>query len=379
MKKLLSMCMLAALSCGVGNAQSMRQVELKSDNNLNYFYYGYNTENKVDSIYQEITGEGYSSYRLFTYDENGNNVMQQRYQMSKDMDTYLYTDYVNYTYDEKNRIISRKNYNLDMWGGTNNYVLGGVYVYEYDADNKLTKRNLYWDEELTRLYESIVYEYDADGRLFSDTRSTEQFGMWVEDFKEVFEYNNDGKISKITFYSLDYGTGNLMENNYRTYTYDDNGNLIEKSDFLMDNAVNEKHEYTHNSSIESANTIFPINIDDDKTLYSLSENVIAEDKIYMRDVKTGELVYIDTEMWVYEENNNTGIETVNINNSLSLMSMNADMVELGNVANGENVRIYNTAGNMVNNASYNNGVNISNLPSGIYMVVTKDSCIKIRK
>ena len=379
MKKFLSMCILATLGCGMANAQTMRQVELVSDNNLNYIYYGYNNDNRVDSIYQEITGEGYSAYRLFIYDENGNNTTQKRYQMSKDMNEYLYTDYVNYTYDENNNIITRKNYNLDIWGGTDKFVLGGVYVYEYDSNNKLAKRSLYWDEDLTRLYETIVYEYNSKGQLLSDVRSTEQFGMWVEDFKEVFEYDAQDRISKITFYTLDYGTGKLIVNNYRTFEYDENGNLIEKLDILTDNAVNEKHQYTYNMDIKSENTIFPVNNDDDKTMYYASKNVIAEDNIYMRDVKSGNLIFFDKEYWKYEDINSTGIEEITTAPVASIKSLTADMLELGNVAQGESVRIYNAAGSMVKNSSYDNGVNISELPSGIYMVVTDNSSVKIRK
>lgn len=380
MKKFLSLCILAALGCNISSeAQVVRQVELKSDNNLNYFYYGYNENNRVDSIYQEIASDGYSSYRLFEYDVNGNNIKQERYQMSKDMDDYMFTDYVNYTYDENNNILTRMNYNLDMWGGTNSFILGGVYVYEYDGNNNLSKRSLYWDEELTRLYETIVYKYNEKGMLLEDTRSSEQFGMIVEDFKEVFEYDDQDRLVKITFFTLDYGTGKLIENNYRTYEYDENGNMIEKLDILLDKSVNEKHQYVYNMDIEKANTIFPINIDDDKTSYYSSKNVIAEDNIYMRDVKSGELVYIDKEFWVYEEYDPAGIANVISNNEISIKSLNSERIELGNVATGENVRIFNAAGNLVGNDRYNNGINIANLPNGIYMVVTKNSSVKIVK
>ena len=379
MKKLLSMCIFAALGCGISDAQTMRQVELTSDNNLNYLYYGYNDDNRVDSIYQELAGEGYSSYRLFTYDENGNNVMQKRYQMSQEMDYFLYTDYVNYTYDENNNVTTRKNYNLDMWGGTNDFLLGGVYVYEYDANNNLTKRNLYWDEELTRLYESIVYTYNSKGLLVSDTRSTEQFGVWMEDFKEEYEYDSQDRLIKITFYGVDYMTGGLAVSNYRTFEYDENGNVVEILDILTDDAVNEKHQYVYNMDIESAKTIFPVNNDDDKSLYYASKNVIAEDIIYMRDFKSGELIYVDKEFWKYEEVVSTGISEVKNTPMVTVKSLTAETVELGNVANGESVRIYNAAGSMVNNATYNNGINISNLPGGIYMIVTNNSSVKIRK
>ena len=372
------MCVLAALSCGISNAQTMRQVEKTSDNNRNYFHYSYNENNKVDSIYQEITADQYSAYTLFTYDENGNNVKQERYQMTSQMDDYMFTDYVNYTYDG-DRIICRKNYNIDMWGGTNDFLLGGVYIYEYNMDNQLAKRSLYWDEDETRLYETIVYEYNNKGQLMSDVRSTEQFGMWMDDFREVYEYDTEGRLSKIIFYSLDYTTGNLAESSHRTFKYDEKGNLVEMLDILTDGAISEKHEYCHDTEIESSNTIFPVNIDDKEILYTASKNVVTEDIAHMRDVKSGELVYVDTERWIYEENDNLGLNAVNSNNDMNILSMNGNVLELGNVANGENVRIYDVSGKIVNSANYSDGINISNLSKGVYMVVTNGSCVKIRK
>ena len=377
-KNLLSVCLFTALCAGVSNAQSIRQVEKLSDNNLNYFHYSYNDKNKIDSVYQEITADQYSSYTLFTYDENGNNVKKERHQMSKDMNDYLFTDYVDFVYNE-DRLITRKNYNFDMFGGTNKFLLGGVYVYEYNMDKQLTKRSLYWDEEKTRLYETVAYQYDNKGRLTKDTRSTDQFGQWVEDFQQQYEYDKEGRLIKITTLGLDYTTGGLAVSNWRTFEYDQQGNLIKALDFLGNGTVSVQHEYAYNTEIEAANTVFPVDIDESDMLFKASKNVISEDVIHMLDIKVGKLVYVDTEIWVYEDTNNLGINTVENTNGINVLSLNNSVLELGNVAKGENVRVYDISGKIVYNVNYNNGINISNLSEGVYMVVTKDNCIKIRK
>ena len=380
MKKLLPMCLFAAMSCGISNAQTIRMTELESENNLNYMYFGYDSENRVDSIYQRLSKEGYSTYRLFEYDASGNNVSVRRYQMAKEMDDFLYTEHVDYTYNENNKIMTRKNYNLDLWGGTDEFILGGVYVYEYDVNQNLSKRKLFWDEDLTRLYESIVYEYNSRGMLISDTRTTEQFGVMMEDFKEVYEYDAKDRLTKITYYALDYQTGKLAESNYRILKYDENDNLVETEDLLADKSVSERHEYNYRKDIESKDTTFPVNNEDDKTLYYASKNVIGEDVIYMLDVHSAELINIDTETWKYVDSNpSSGIADVKDAGMASIKSLDGNFLELGNVARGEQVRVFDASGSMLMCRNYGSGIDISSLPKGIYMIVTNGSSVKIRK
>lgn len=377
MKKLLSLCLAVTISSGICNAQQRYQKELLSENNERYLYFDYDS-NRIDSIYEEQP-DGYSAYRLFTYDEAGNNTIQKRYQMPKDASDYIYTDNVYFTYDNLNRVTTRKNYNLDIFGGTDNFILGGVYTYEYDADGRMSKSMLYWDEEKTRLFEKVTYEYDVDGRLINKTRESDQFGQFVADDKQEYEYDSEGRLVKVSGYTLDYSTGQLVVYNYITYDYDDNGNMIEMTAMIADETVTEKHEYKYDTTAKASETIYPTNPDDKNMLYTCSENIVTEDVIYMRDIKAGKLIYVDTEKWIYGDNSFAAINNVTSESVMSIISLSSDMVVLSNVKQGAGIRVYNEAGCIVNSSRYDNGIDISQLAKGVYMIVSDNSSIKIKK
>lgn len=166
-------------------------------------------ENRVEQYIEGIL------YYEAEFDDNGNLTKKIQYDIYGENEEGR-TDYVTlwieykYDYDEAGRIAKKTEYNEDgtlrnwkefTYDGDGNLILEEKYrsdgkrdtVTEYRADGQELKYTQYSDG---KAYFSISYTYDPEGHLLSERRS----GAGWADYNRVYEYNEDGKLIRYTYY-----------------------------------------------------------------------------------------------------------------------------------------------------------------------------------
>ena len=382
---LAGMAMLLCLG-GEANAQKTKCLsEINCQVEGDYYYYGYNKDGLVDSSYVYVCYYDEEYYHLYKYDDRNNIICEEGYCILPNDDPN-YNEFsksfeIKYEFDENNRKITRKNYNLDAWSGTGEFLLGGVYVYEYDEKGLLKQRRLYWDEEQTNLFEKTNYTYNEKNQLVRESYLTVAFGDENEDMALDYYYDEKGRIIKVTTSTTN--TANVLEESEnRVYQYDENDNLLTRITYATDpNMPNDQHILVYNTDKLASDVAFPITYEDDMDFYTLSKNTVKQDSLYRRDVEGLEFDLFDVQDWVYKDlDTEAGIENV-IDRSevLGFSRDNDGNIILNGLDNSENVRVYDVNGKMMSNCSYNGRVNVGNLPHGMYVLMTRKGCMKFSK
>jgi YD repeat-containing protein len=195
-------------------------------------------------------------YKNFTkrYDHKGN-VIEEVYYEAGSIDqklSYKYdnnenkVEYINYKGDE-NKLLYRQNIT-------------------YDNSNKKIREERYNGTD----YQIIKYNYDTKDRLTSITRS-DIYG----NIEHQRDFNYKGDICTIKIIDKGKEIGKIIN------TYDDQGNIIESTEYDIDGKVKEKYYYTFNGKLLL-----------DKTKYILGNFIYKE--YYSYDSK-GNLVEIKKE------------------------------------------------------------------------------------
>lgn len=144
------------------------------------------------------------------YDEQGNLTDTFGYE---EKDGTLYK--IAHAYDSGGQRVKTEQYDHDG-------ALESSKTYERDEDGNLLKEQYYDGDNQLKAY--YVYEYDAEGEI-------KKHSLYGPDGKLrsywTFETNSEGKRSRDNFYDKD---GKLQC--YFVYEYDDNGELIEKREFI---------------------------------------------------------------------------------------------------------------------------------------------------
>ena len=383
-------CLAMALFLGGNEANAQKKLclqEIETEVEGDYNYYGYNKDGLLDSTYLYVSYYDEELYYLFKYDDKGNLTSHLGYCIlpSEDLDyrEFTKTFIIEYAYDENNRIISRKNFNLDVFSGTGEYLLGGMYKFYYDDNGVLTQRKLFWDEAGTDLFETTNYTYDEKGRVIKESYLQNSFGVQSEQMVVNYFYNEqNGKIERLRTDVMNYNTGVIEEDDNLVYAYDENNNLISRKAYGKNpDLLNEEHRFVYYTDIKAKDVAMPLNKEDVMDFYVLSENVVKQDSIYRRDVEGTTFDLFDVQNWKYNELNSTdGIE--NVFNEGNIMSVRRDAegnLILCGVENHENIRIYDAQGRIVRNGAYNGKVNVEGLPHGMYIVATRQGSVKINK
>ena len=360
-------------------------VSVKSKYATEYYNYIYDEQNgRLDSAahYSESDGYVYDCTTKYEYDADGNEILEKGYQKFDGDDFYTYSTQIHYTYDEQGRLASRTNYNLDF--DRVNFSLGGVYEYVYE-DGRLVKRNSYWDLERTNKFEEMVYTYDEQGRLAEEAAYSAFFTdemTFSSGIKYVYD-DQDRVIEKITLMG-DFYTGEPMPAGGEAFTYDEAGNLVKwvKYSDTQDD-VTQSETYTHDTSIATAETLFPVGNEWDGTAYLNSKNAVVSDTIYTSDWFTGELGLYDVLEMEYSPIVATGVGRIRAaaGEPVQVASYDGGTVRLTGVADNETVRVYSPAGLMMQSKGYNpqDGLDISGLPAGAYIISTEQGSVKIYK
>lgn len=122
------------------------------------------------------------------------------------------------------------------------------FTYDYDKEGNRTKTSRYTNGTFTNYY---TYEYNEYGNKskayrFSDDGEPEEY--------YIYEYDNDGNLTEEEWFSADGKEVYSIENDYdgdrktRSYTYDENGNLIYEYLFRYDEKGNIIEEIKYDNS-----------------------------------------------------------------------------------------------------------------------------------
>ncbi len=116
-------------------------------------------------------------------------------------------------------------------------------IYIYDTDGRLIREEFYYNN---RLRHYIEYEYDENGVMISDTEYTNLDNSEIHEIKTEYIYDDKGRLFAEYGYQNDHQSGKIEYeydeqdrlikdtfygriNSYRSYSYDENGNLSEKT------------------------------------------------------------------------------------------------------------------------------------------------------
>lgn len=373
--------------CGSVSAQNklcLRDVDSQLEGD--YTYYGYNKDGKLDSVYQYLGFYDEDSYRLYSYDDKGNMIAETGFGVLPSTDIinneYVKVFEVFYSFDEKNRLASRKNYNIDEFSENLDFYLGGVYVYDYDEKDRLVQRRLYWDENMTQLFEKTNYTYDEADRLVKEVYISNGFYGESEDMNVEYYYDEKGRVIKQVTKTLDSNTGSMEETGNIFYEFDENDNLISRTtyDNINPEIPSQQHILLYTDTL-SSDVTFPINYEDDMDFFVKSKQVVCQDSIYMRDAEGVVFQLFDIQDWNYEKfESSTGIENVvNPNMNISFLRDNEGNIIVNGLDNSENVRVYDISGNLMRSEQYKGKVNVEGLPHGMYILMTRNGNMKFNK
>lgn len=384
MKKNYILLIAAIMTVTAMSAYEYKLVSIKSKYTPEYFKYIYDELNgRLDSAehYSELDGWVYDCTTKYVYDADGNEILEKGYQKFMGDDFYTYSTQIHYTYDEQGRLTSRTNYNLGFDHA--DFELGGVYEYVYEGD-RLVQRNSYWDEERTDKFEEINYTYDEQGRLLEEAAYSAFFGGdFTYSNGTQYIYDSQNRVTEKIQLSADFYTGEKTQVGGEVFTYDEAGNLVEWMTYgdSKDNPSG-REVYTHDMSIATAETLFPVENEWDGTAYLNSKNALLGSVIYSADWYTGELgVYDELEM-EYSPVTGTGISSLYVKPGETMQVVyDSEKARLTGVPAGEPVRVYSPSGLMMRSNAYNpqEGLDISNLPSGTYIISAKQGSVKIFK
>jgi RHS repeat-associated protein len=195
----------------------------------------------VDTIEGDAGGTNTYSYdalnRLIKLTQTGNNVSDKRVDFGYNplgqfasLDRYSDLDATNlvtgttYTYDELNRLISLTHNN-----GTEDVAF---YNYVYDAANRITK--------ITDVDGVADYTYDDRNQLIEADRSNEN------NPDESYSYDANGNRIESSIHGDGYQTGDgnrLLSDGTYNYEYDNEGNLIRRTEIATDNVREFEWDY----------------------------------------------------------------------------------------------------------------------------------------
>lgn len=239
------------------NAQG--KIKSKEKTHVSYVYRYENGQTITDKVYQ-------SDLYKYAYDENGHKIKENKYN-EKD-NTILQRKQWQY---EGNRLISVITKSYDTNGTVQEYEkqsysngkLAEDYTKDYVSGAKY--RTVYKREQkdTNRVKTAYVYEKEngqsawnktcaiksiyADGRLLSEIRYDAKSGKWCRSSKEDYFYNTKGNVDKlryIQYYKINSSkTEQTTEWTKYSYKYNEDGDLIEKTEKSKDGCVKEKIQY----------------------------------------------------------------------------------------------------------------------------------------
>ena len=386
-KSLFAASMMLAFANVHTTAQEKILKEITSDDGTEYYYYHYNDINRLDSMYRSYDNGDVAFYQLYKYDTNGNEIEEIYYSNSLGdiypnyTDKFLLSSRNIYEYDEKNRLIKSTTWEIDVYEGSGEFSATSCNGYEYDERGNLIKNISYYDEYQDNISEIWTYTYDENNKMLTKDVVIPFFGDEKPYVHNDYEYDDNGNLKKVIISYLNDAGTNYIESETIEYKFDSYNDLakityrsVEFTDPYMKFVI--EHDFT--SLAEEM--IYPrVHAFENSDFYDKSEHAVIGCDIYAMDWDTGKSIYYDHQNWIYESVA-TGVENAIAKNIDKMkIRLEGDILKLDGAIKSEIVRIYDMNGRPVFRGLCKREMNISNLPSGVYMVKAGNATTKIKK
>ena len=337
--------------------------EVYSSDFLEYEKYAYNEDLLLHAT-DMLTENGDNLKDTLSYDEFNNIEKLDIYQFLNG--TWTYVSYIDYTYDENGNRLTRSNYNSF---GTPNFILGGIYNYFYNEDNKLTNWELYMSG--TDLMQLCTLTYNDDGQVVLEIgQDAFNSGTMEDSWKIDYQYNSDGTLKST---AQSFWSGYWSVYGTELFYYDNNKNCI-KWDHKDGNTVTDRKEFEYNMEYSADQLVTPVTPEvETKSLVAMN-NMVTVQHWYTQD-GVGSLVYVCDYIYDYDTLNYTGVS----NQSLAATDLRvypnpaSDLITIA--ANNtiiSNVDVIDITGKVVLRKSHLNkeevDLDLTILKSGIYYV-----------
>lgn len=366
MKKILLVCILfvlsaAAFSQDLNLDKHFSLSEIRSSDDLEYEKFTYNREMLLETTHT-LFDDGMKLIDSLIYDEFNNIVKLDLFQFINNVWTYV--SYIDYTYDENRNRISRSNYNNY---GSGPFILGGIYNYYYDENNKLSNWELYMGG--TTLMQTGTLTYNDDGRVILELGQDVVSGVPEDSWKIDYQYNTDGSLKSTSQSFWDGSSWDVFAT--ELFYYDEYRNCI-KWDHKNGNVVTDRKEYEYNMEYTADQIYIPINPEEETSDLVARNNMVTIQHWYTEN-DAGNLVYICDYLYKYDTIYNTAttthpLDAVNIrvypNPASELITI------VGNNTIINKIDVVDNTGKIVLNSSNLNKqeakLDISSLKTGIY-------------
>jgi len=317
--------------------------------------------NEISKVYREWSTSGNSfvdvSRWLSTYEEGILTI-----KIFQEIDNTIWKNkyrYV-YSYNINNLIISsvKQNWNTN----TNKWESDGKTIYAYDnSNNVIEKADQYWNSSLQLWINDTryVYTYIRDSLIEKEERQFWQTNTWKSNWKNEFNYNNQGLKTELIYAQFDQNLDEWVFNTKQSFAYDQQNKLIE---FIAQNWDENIDDW----------------LNDYKTTISGSELIqteLFENWDTIRNDWVFENKCVDYYSWP------AGINQLKNNaNELLIYPNPVDhYLNFNTIKPFTEIHIYDTEGKLVHifNELNKQSISITNLPTGNYYLKAKDKEQKI--
>lgn len=170
-----------------------------------------------------------------TYNEQGLITSYAYFSLIEDDKAFVPYFKTIYDYDARGNMTMRMSYSYDESAGQ--YVEGSFKeTWTYDADGRLANYTYQYKSDGTELKDFVKhdYTYDGQGRLAEDLfYNKDADGQWQLSEKNAYTYNAIDSVATRTLYQQDASTKELAPAMYYEFSYDANGNLIDRISSAM--------------------------------------------------------------------------------------------------------------------------------------------------
>lgn len=369
MKKL-SLLAVVFLMCVCAHAQKTHTLLSRVLEDYDENYYFYNDKGLVDSSWHhQFFDQWYTVYQLNKYDDKGNNVRTDVWQLIDR--EWKNVNYVEYEYDDQGRVIVRSNFNAF----SGEWAQGGRLEYVYNEKGQLDSVKTFLKMMDFVLYSNEVYIYNSKDQLVAREIVANQnlFGgepNFAPMSKSTFEYDAQGRLTKKQNYNYDASTGEEQQGGHTIYTWDENGNVTDVSNYLGGKNPVSRNVYRYDTKVLAEKTNFPLQFEDWENewvqVIKMSSNIIVEMDEWLVPVQVDTLTYAGTWFWTYE-GGNVGNRLAEEVSSLR-WTLNEGILKIDGVEEGSLVQVFNAGGHILRQERYTeSGINLGILPAGIYM------------
>ena len=324
----------------------------------------------------------------YTYDAQGNQTLYAQFRWDADLDQWRDYSKSEFEYDAQGNITLSVYYDWATY--LNQMINSSKYEYEYDAQgNRTSEIYSSWNADLDqwRNRNKTEYEYDAQGNQTLDVHYSwdDYLNQWENRGKYKNEYDAHGNMTLIVNYSWDEALNQWINESKSESEYDAHGNMTLSVDYSWDTDINQwtnsnKYECVYNLSYTWADvTCWPDLYDYSNT----NANIVLTETSYHWDETISDWGEPTATIYYY-----SAIEIGIANHAQPNISVypNPTSGEL-RIESGElrvaTVEVFDMLGRKQHAEirESNGGVllNISHLPSGIYLVKAEGRAWKVVK